>query len=88
MLFYPLPYCGLVISYADKDLGQHWLTQVMLVAWWHQAITGTNVDLSSVRSSDIHLRVISQDVTQPSITKINLKITYLSKISFKSPIYQ
>ena len=31
-----------------------------LVAWWHQAITWTNVDFSSVQSSDIHLRAISQ----------------------------
>ena len=36
-----------------------------------------NVDLSSVRSLGIHLRVISQEIPQPSISKINLKLTYL-----------
>ena len=40
-----------------------------------QAITWTNVDWSSVKSSDIHIRAISQEMPQPSITKICLKIT-------------
>ena len=43
--------------YGDSDLGQHWLGQ-WLDAWRHQAITWTNVDVSSVRSSGIHLRAI------------------------------
>ena len=30
-----------------------------------------------MRSSDIHLRAISQEIPRPSITKIHLKITYL-----------
>ena len=55
---------------------QHWLRQ-WLVAWRHQAITWTNVDWSSVKSSDIHIRAISKEMTQPSITKICLKITCL-----------
>ena len=46
-----------------------------LVAWLHQAIP-TNVDWSSVKSNDNHLRVISQELPQPLITKISLKITY------------
>ena len=50
------------------------LAQVMQVAWWHQAITWANVDLSLVRFSDIHLKAISQ---KPSITKISLKIVVL-----------
>ena len=37
----------------------------------------TNVDLSSVMSSGIHLKVILQEILQPSFTKISLKITYL-----------
>ena len=45
----------------------------MFVAWWHQAITCYNIDLSSVRSSDINPRAISQKIAQPSTTKI----TYL-----------
>ena len=47
------------------------------VAWRHQAITWTNVDWSSVTSSDIHIRIISQEMPQPSITNICLKITGL-----------
>ena len=30
-----------------------------------------------LKSSDIHIRAISQEMPQPSITKIRLKITYL-----------
>ena len=39
-----------------------------------QVITWTNVDLYSVRSSDNHLRAISQEVRQPSYTKISKKL--------------
>ena len=42
-----------------------------------QTITWTNVDLSPIRYTDIHLRAISQEITQPIITKIILKITHL-----------
>ena len=42
----------------------------------HQAITWTNVDLSSGRSSGIHLRAILQELPQPPVTEISLKITY------------
>ena len=41
------------------------------------AFTWTNVDWSSMKSSDIHTRAISQEMPQPSITKICLKITCL-----------
>ena len=71
-----LTLCGLVMPYGDIDLGQHWL-RLWLVAWQHQAITWTNVDWSSVKSSDINIRAISQEMSQPSITKICLKITCL-----------
>ena len=40
-----LTHWGLVTPYGDRDLGQHWVRQ-WLVAWWHQAVTRTNVDLS------------------------------------------
>ena len=63
----------MVTPYGDIDLGQHWL-RLWLVAWQHQAITWTNVDLLSVKSNDIHLRAILQATYQPAITKINLKI--------------
>ena len=54
-------------------------TLVQVMAWCRtaQAITWTNVDLSSVRSICIHLRAISQEIPQLSITKISLKITYI-----------
>ena len=67
---------GLVTPYGNTDLGQHWL-RYWLVAWWQQAITWTNVDLSSIRSSVIHLRAILQKISQPTMIKISLKITYL-----------
>ena len=37
----------------------------------------TIVDLSSAKSSGIHMTAISQEMSQPSITKISLKITFL-----------
>ena len=44
--------------------------------WRQQAITWTNVDLLSVRSSDIHLKTILPGIPHPSIIIISLKITY------------
>ena len=35
----------------------------------------TKVDLSTLRSSDIHLRAISSEITKPSVTKISFKMT-------------
>ena len=64
---------GIVTPYGDRDLSQHWLKK-WLVAWLHQAITRTYVDLSS---SDIHIMAISQEMPQPSFTKIRFKITFL-----------
>ena len=71
-----LTHGGLMTPYGDMELGQHWL-RWWLVAWRHQAITWTNVDLSSVRSSDIHLRASSQEITQPSVPEIIWNIKYL-----------
>ena len=52
--------------------------------WQHQAITRTSVDWSSLRTNnEISLKAISQEIPQPSITKISLKI--IIKNSFKSP---
>ena len=67
---------GFTVPYGNIDLAQHWL-KWWLVAWWLQAITRANVDLSSVRASDNYLRAISQEIPQPLITKISLKVTYL-----------
>ena len=71
-----LTYCGLVTPYGDRDLGQHWLRK-WLRAWRHQTITWTDIDWQSVKSSDIHISTISQEMPQPSITKIRLKITHI-----------
>ena len=54
----------LVMPYGKIDLGQHWL-RYWLVAWQYQPITLINVNLI-VRSRDIHLRAILQDISQPS----------------------
>ena len=43
-----------------RELSQLWLRQ-WLVAWRHQAITWTNVNLSSVTFSDIHLRALPSE---------------------------
>ena len=69
-----------MMPYGDTDLGQHWLRQ-WLVAWRNRAITWTNVDWSSVKSRDSHIKAISQEMPQPSITKIILKIVSLKSYS-------
>ena len=51
--------------------------QIMACCWRHQAFTWTNVDLSSGRSSAIHLSAILQEMPQPSVTEISLRTTYL-----------
>ena len=50
-----------------------------IMACWltHKAITSTNVDWSSAKSSDIHIRAISQEMSQRPITRICSKITCL-----------
>ena len=40
--------------------------------------------LTFLQSSDIHIRAISQEMSQPSVTKIRLKITYI-KFYWNSP---
>ena len=52
------------------------LPQVMANAWQHQAITWTNVDLSSVRSCIIHLRTLSKEALKVPISKASLKIEF------------
>ena len=53
-------------------------------AWWHQAITWTNVDWSSVRSCGNHLWVISQEMHKIFILDMSLKITDLRLQSHSS----
>ena len=69
-----LTHSGLLAPYRDIDLGQHWL-RYWLVAWRHQAITWTSVDLSSVRSCSIYLRAISQEIIKIAALDMHLKIT-------------
>ena len=56
-----LTHFGLLMSHGNMNPGQHWC-RWWLVAWWHQAITWTNVDLSSKVFYGIHLSIISQEV--------------------------
>ena len=53
------------------------LAQVMACCLMATSLTCTNVDISSIRSSDIQLRAVLLEIPQPSITKINFKITHL-----------
>ena len=62
-----LTHFGLVTPYGNRSSGS---TLAQLITW-------TNVDWSSVKSSDIHIRTISQEMPQPPITKIYFKVTYL-----------
>ena len=59
----------------NMDLGHHWLRK-WLVAWQHQAITWTKIDLSSVKPRDIHLMAIWKQIPVLWITKISLIITH------------
>ena len=88
-LLYGPPGCGkssFITALAGK-VERVWLTHYGLV-WvnigsrngWHQAITWTSVDLPPVRSRDIYLMKIPQEVPLSSFTEISLTITYLNFI--------
>ena len=47
------------------------------ISWQHQAITWTNVDLSSDKSHDIHLRALSKEDLEIPINETRLKIALL-----------
>ena len=64
-----------MMPYGDIDLSQYWLLQ-WLIAWWHQAITWTNGDISSVRYFGIHLRAISRWVGKVQFCKLTLDIIF------------
>ena len=76
-----LTLCGLVVPYGDKDLGQHWFS---LVAWQHQAISWTNVDLSSVGFCGIHLRAISHTKNAHKLNPWQMFKDYTFKITTTS----
>ena len=75
-----LTHFGLETPYGGIDLCQHWLMW-WLVAWRHQAITWTNVDLSSAKCCGIHPRAISLELLKIKIWDISLKITLLKWFS-------
>ena len=65
-------------SYGDIDLCQHFLGKGMLFDGskpLHEPM------MTSVRSTDIHLSVISQEILQPSIFNSSLKISNLELYS-------
>ena len=68
--------CGPLIPYGAIDLDQHWLRQ-RLVAWKHQAITGTNVDSSAEMFPGIQLKAISQKMLIKLIHDFRSEITLL-----------
>ena len=72
---------GLVMPYGH--LGQHWPSQwlVVWVAWQHQAISETNVNLSSKVIIGIHQRAISQSFIN-LIHNICSEITLLKLIPY------
>ena len=65
--------------YGVKEIGQHWF-RLCLVAWLYQAIAWTNVDLSSVGASDIHLRPLSYEGMK--IVKQDWKLHLKNRIQF------
>ena len=69
-----LTQCGPVMPCSDNDLGQHRL-RLRLVAWRHQAITQTNVDLSSRVFYGVHTRAISPGMLMNLIKVNTFKIT-------------
>ena len=75
-----------IMSCGVGDPDQHWFRK-WLVAWLEQAITRTNVDLSSMKFSDTNLMANSQDISQTSINKISFTIMYLNFIKIsKGPM--
>ena len=61
----------------DMHLSLHWLRK-WLVAWRDQAITWTNINLSSVKSSCIHMRPIAQWASKILFSTMALKIILLN----------
>ena len=50
------------------------LVQIMAWRWQHQAITWTNVDWSSVKSCDIHIKTISEQMPNHQTLKTVSKL--------------
>ena len=73
-------YLNIYIYIYIRRLCHYWLDNG-LSSLRCQAITWTNVDLISVRSTDIHLWAMSQEIPHSTITKISLKMTNLALYS-------
>ena len=78
--------CGLTMPYGIGTSCQHWFRS-WLVAWWHQVITCTNIDISSVEFCGIHLTKILQKVPKIRIHGMSLN-NYTSEITAISPMGQ
>ena len=74
---------GVVTWYGVGDLGQHWFS-LCLVAWQHHAITWTNVDLPSARSSGVHSWVMFTWILKISIPKLCMEFAYLKSQPYLS----
>ena len=70
-----LTHCGPVTSYGDIGLSQHWLRK-WLVAWWHQAITWPNVDLSSIGFCGILQSAIYMNWSNQQLEKFVAKLYF------------
>ena len=68
------------VIWRQGSTGRSTWAQVM-AAWWHQAITWTHVDLSSVKSYGIHRRALLWEDLQIPISKTRLKIPFLESYS-------
>ena len=69
--------------YSIMDLGQQWF-RWWLVAWQHQAISWTNHDLSSLRSSDIHLMALCFMGNAQDIAHKKMQQNYIHVPVFKN----
>ena len=63
-------------AYGHWYLSQHWL-RYWLVAWWHQAITWTNVGLPILGFYGIQPRTILYKLLKNQIQEMSLEITLL-----------
>ena len=68
-----------MMPYGIINLSQHWF-RYWLVAWWHQAITWTSVDILSLGFCSIHLETISEEVLRVSVLEIGLNVTLLESL--------
>ena len=73
-----LTHCGPVTPYDNIDWANTGSGNGLLPYSTKPLPQSTHVDWSSVGSSDIHLTAISWETSQPSISKIVLKIIYLN----------